>query len=86
MKTMKKIRLGIVGLGQRGYGLLSSNIVKLQEYYTVTDITNIILTAMPKFTLDADKKTINLTKLEFIAIMRQEVFLCRRFQILEQQY
>lgn len=38
---MKKIRLGIVGLGQRGYGLLSSNIVKLQEYYTVTALCDV---------------------------------------------
>ncbi|MBR3966838.1 MAG: Gfo/Idh/MocA family oxidoreductase [Clostridia bacterium] len=38
---MEKIRLGIIGLGQRGYGLLKDNIVKLQEYYNVTALCDV---------------------------------------------
>ncbi len=38
---MERIKLGVVGLGCRGYGLLRDNITKLREYYHVTAVCDV---------------------------------------------
>lgn len=40
MKT-EKIRLGVIGLGGRGFGLLRDNITKLDEYFTVSGLCDV---------------------------------------------
>ncbi len=59
MKT-EKIRLGVIGLGARGSGLLHDNITKLDEYFTVSGLCDVYEDRVEdarKFVAERDSET-----------------------------